>query len=74
MTYQELEEILKSNHLSPSREVTVGKKGEKITGLHIETPPILMYDRKKRLEEILEGTGAVVQKLSNKDYLLITLK
>ena len=46
--------VLRSNHFYPAKEITVGKKSEKVTGLCIDCSPIMLDDNIKRVEEVLK--------------------
>jgi hypothetical protein len=53
MNYDELAEKLRNNHFYPSIETRVKNKSKTVEGLHVDSPPILRDERKKRLEDIV---------------------
>jgi len=70
LTYEDLVLLLHDKHFYPKQRMTSGK----ITGLEVYCSPILRDDKKKVLEQALEGTGAKVTWFGNDhDYLLIEL-
>lgn len=78
MTYKEMIPILQSSHFYPSENIEVSKKGEKVIGLSVECPSIiLMDDRVKRIREVLDEAGAnnfQVDGMKNHGYILIQNK
>lgn len=55
MNYEELLVYLNNNHLYPTKQILSTKKGDVVSGLYLEIPPILAEDRKERVDELLEG-------------------
>lgn len=73
MTFPELEIFLRNNHFYPiTSEVTVGTKGRKVTALQVQANPNDQDRKLTRLNEVLDGTGYLGQRLNNVDYLVIT--
>lgn len=71
--YEEILEKLKNNHFYPDTETTIGATSSKITSLRIYCPPILNVERKKRIEEVLEGFNVKVEWFPNDQYIRIKL-
>ena len=75
ITYEEIQDILISNHFYPEKEILLEKKGKKIIGLQVKVPiPIRVNNIVDRLEEILEGLNLSINYLPNKQYVCIEFK
>jgi hypothetical protein len=77
-SYEKLIVILKSNHFISAKEVLVSKgtpvSERQITGIRVEAASILQESKKARIQEVLAGYPVKVERISNKDFLLVTLK
>ena len=78
MTYDQLKEILNSNHIYPKIEETVHLKGKSVTGLIVDCAAIILMDDKvKRIKDILGEAGVKyfqVYGLPNSMKIVITRK
>ena len=73
MTYEELIPFLNHRHFYPDIQIEKGMDKETIVGLHVQCSPIMRDSKTESLKKALEGTGAIIERIPNKTYLLVTL-
>lgn len=70
MNWEELIIHLQNNHFYPKKVVVIKLKSEKITGLEVYSPPILMLDRLEIISKLI-GDEYKCEKVQNQDCISI---
>lgn len=73
ISLEDLIPILRLNHIYPSKVVNVKLKSQRVVGLHVDCPKILMIERQEYINNLLPPEF-VCHRLPNEGYLLIEYK